>query len=99
MNLIKINGNNIELRTDYGSLVRMITSNAIYAEINLFDENMILVTRVNGMVDLVDSFGAIIRNITDGATLARFNGSELAVTKANGTIEIRAISGAMLRLV
>ena len=99
MNLIKINGTTIELRTDYGSLVRIITHNALYAEINPMNENMILVTRINGMVDLVDGFGAIIRNITDGATLARFNGSELAITKTNRQIEIRAISGAMLRLV
>jgi len=98
MDLIKINGTTIELRTDYGSLVRIIAQNCLYAEINPLNQNMILVTRVNGMVDLVDGFGAIIRNITNGATLARFNGTELAVTKTSG-IEIRSVSGAMLRMV
>ena len=94
-----MNGETVELRTDYGSLVRVITNKALYAEINP-QETMVLVTRTDGAVDLVDTYGAMIRNIVmSKATLARFNGTEIAVTKDNGPIEIRDISGAMLRLV
>ena len=99
MDLIKLNGTVVELRTDYGTLIRQIAQDGVYAEINPMDSNMILLTRTNGMVDLVDSFGAVLRNITNDATMARFNGTELAVTKRNGTIEIRSIMGAMLRMV
>jgi len=99
MDLIKINGTIIELRTDYGSLIRIIARDGLYAEINPFDDNMIMITRVNGMVDLLDKFGAISRNITNEATLARFNGDELAISKRNGMIEIRNIMGALLRVV
>ena len=99
MDLIKLNGTVVELRTDYGTLIRQIAQEGVYAEINPMDSNIILLTRTNGMVDLVDSFGAILRNITSDATIARCNGTELAVTKRDGTIEIRSIMGAMLRMV
>jgi len=60
--LIKINGDTVELRTDYGTLLRIITNNAQYAELSL-DNKMVLVTRLDGVVDLRGSYGMMMRQI------------------------------------
>ncbi len=98
MDIIKINGSTAELRTDYGALKRIIAQNVKYAEINPIDNNMILVTRTNGDVDILDSFGAVQRRVADKANMAKFNGNELTIYKNDGKIEIKDIYGALLRI-
>jgi len=99
MNIIKINGTTAELKTDYGTLIRVISHDVKYAEINPLDSNMILITRTNGMVDITDDYGITQRNICDGANMERFNGNELAIYKVNGQVEIRDMYGILLRMV
>lgn len=95
MNLIKMNGTRVELRNQYGNLVRIITERAQNAYLNQTGE-LVIVTSLNGSVDLRNINGNIIRTITTGATEARFYGNDIVVYKGRKS-ELRNINGLFIR--
>ena len=58
---------------------------------------MVVVTKLDGKVELRKESGVLIRTITDKACDARFSGSDIAVTKVDGKIELRKESGVLIR--
>ena len=98
MNIIKLNGDKVELRKDSGSFIRTITDKARSAYLNA-EGNLVVVTKLDGKVELRKDSGSFIRTITDKATDARFHGTDIAVTKVDGKIELRKESGSFIRTI
>lgn len=98
MNIIKLNGDNVELRKDNGSYIRTITDKAISAQLNAAGD-LVVITKLDGKVELRKDNGSYIRTITDKAKDARFHGCDIAITKIDGKIELRKENGSYIRTI
>ena len=96
MNIIKLNGDKIELSNDKGSFIRTITDKAKSAQLSACGE-LVVITKLDGKVELRNENGSFIRSITDKAFDARFYEDDLAITKVDGKIELRMRSGSFIR--
>jgi hypothetical protein len=98
MNLVIIKGNRAELVRENGSLVNIITNDAISGQLNTKGD-LIVITKTDGRVDLHRVNGSFIRNIANNARDARFNGNDIAVTRNDGKIDIRRENGSYIRTI
>jgi hypothetical protein len=60
---------------------------------------LVVITKLDGKVELRKENGSYIRTITDKALDARFFGDDIAITKADGKIELRKENGSYIRTI
>ena len=93
MNILKIDGGKLELRSDRGSFIRTIAHRDV-VDADLNDDGMILVTLINGKVELRKENGSFVRTIAyRDAVSARWNGENVLIRLSNGKMELRKENG------
>jgi len=98
MNQLILRQGQVELLTADGSLIRTFgTNNAVHADIKK-DGSMVLITTVDGKVELRSSDDVIIRVIDSlEAVSALFFGKFIAITTREHQVELRMESGEFVR--
>ena len=62
------------------------------------DDTLIVITYIDGKVELRKENGSLVRTIVSSkAKRARFQGSDIAVSMENGKIELRKENGSLIR--
>ena len=91
MNILKIDGGKLELRSDRGSYIRTIC----YKDVVDAD-----LSRDGSLIELRKDSGSYVRTIVyKDAVSARWNGSDVAVRLTNGKTELRKESGSYIRTI
>jgi hypothetical protein len=98
MTIVKINRTKVELRNQFGILQRVICEGAQNAQINN-EENLIVVTKLNGKVELRNTSGILQRVISEGAQDAKFVGNDIFIQKSRGKSELRDQFGRLIRYI
>lgn len=100
MNILKLDGGKLELRTDRGSYIRTIVSSGVVDADLSKNGDLVLVTYLNGKVELRKENGSYIRTIvSSNATSARWNGDDVAIRLNNGKTELRKENGSYIRTI
>jgi hypothetical protein len=99
MNILKINKGKVEIRTQTGTLVRIIGNDVATADFS-DDQSLVLITTTKGKVEIRSETGTLVRNIgNNDAVGARWNGDEIAITTNKGKTELRKQSGTLIRTI
>ena len=98
MNILKIVGGKVEIRTTTGNHVRTIgNGDTIFADFNAA-QDLILITTLQGKVEIRSNTGNHVRTIGNGdATQARWMGGDVAISTNKGKTELRSATGNMIR--
>ncbi len=96
LNYLKMNGDKVELRRENGFYLRLITEDAVTAQLNTGGD-LVVVTKTNGNVELRRENGFYVCKITDDAKDARFLGDDILITKNDGCMELRKQNGFYIR--
>ena len=75
---------------------RIIGDNISSAFLNESNKTFVI-TRTNGLVEVINENGLRLRNIFDKAVDARFQGNDILVMEKSGRTTLRSLSGLVLK--
>ena|SRR5665647_159939 len=98
--ILKIDRGSLELKGPSGNHIRTLaTTGVVDADINSTN-TLILITFLNGKVELVKDNGAHVRTLVlEHGLGARFNGADITIRLDNGRTELLKENGAHIRYI
>ena len=98
--ILKINGDQLELRSDKGCYIKTICYRDVVDADLSRDGSLIVVTLKDGKVELRKGNGTFLKLIVyKDAVSARWNGSDIAIRLTNGKTELRKENGSYIRTI